>query len=69
MFCCKKVIVIFVGVAFSLDTSIKVSYFKSNGYTKKSNRKAMNKNWSNQKANSALKIKTEKKIIQIDKIH
>ena len=35
----------------------------------KSSRKAMNKNWSNQKANPALKTKTGNKyILQIDKI-
>ena len=35
----------------------------------KSNRKAMNRNWSNQKANPALKTKTGNKyILQIDKI-
>ena len=34
-----------------------------------SNRKAMNRNWSNQKANPALKTKTGTKLIlQIDKI-
>ena len=36
---------------------------------RKSNRKAMNRNWSNQKANPALKTKTGNKfILQIDKI-
>ena len=30
-------------------------------YDMKSNRKAMNRNWSNQKANSALKTKTGNK--------
>ena len=35
----------------------------------KSNRKAMNRNWSNQKANPALNTKTENKcILHIDKI-
>ena len=35
----------------------------------KSNRKAMNRNWSKQKANPALKNKTgNKEILQIDKI-
>ena len=35
----------------------------------KSNRKAMNRNWSNQKANPTLKTKTGiKEILQIDKI-
>ena len=33
-----------------------------------SNRKAINRNWINKKANPALKTKTEKKILQIDKI-
>ena len=34
-----------------------------------SNRKAMNRNWSNQKANPALKTKAENiSILQIDKI-
>ena len=34
-----------------------------------SNKKAMNRNWGNQKANSALKTKTgNKQILQIDKI-
>ena len=34
-----------------------------------SNRKAMNRNWSNQKANPALKAKTGNKyLLQIDKI-
>ena len=38
-------------------------------FSSKSNRKAMNRNWSNQKANPALKTKTgNKKILQIDKI-
>ena len=36
---------------------------------KKSNRKAMNRKWSNQKANTALKTKAGNKLIlQIDKI-
>ena len=35
----------------------------------KNNRKAMNRNWSNQKANPALKTKMENiQILQIDKI-
>ena len=34
----------------------------------KSNRKAMNRNWSNQKASPALKPKREINILQIDKI-
>ena len=38
-------------------------------YPSKSNRKAVNRNWSNQKANPALKTKAGNKyIIQIDKI-
>ena len=38
-------------------------------HTKKSNRKAMDRNWSNQKTNPALKTKTGNKVIlQIDKI-
>ena len=37
--------------------------------TNKSNRKAMNRNWSNQKANPALKTKTGNELIlQRDKI-
>ena len=38
-------------------------------WTIKSDRKAMNRNWSNHKANPALKTKTgNKEILQIDKI-
>ena len=38
-------------------------------YSDKSNRKAMNRNWSNQKANPALKTKAgNKQMLQIDKI-
>ena len=38
-------------------------------YVVKSNRKAMNRNWSNPKANPALKTKTgNKQILQIDEI-
>ena len=38
-------------------------------YGNKSNRKAMNRNWSNQKANPPLKTKAgNKQILQIDKI-
>ena len=42
---------------------------ETNPFSDVSNRKAMNRNWSNQKANPALKTKKENKLIlQIDKI-
>ena len=41
----------------------------NNNNDNNSNRKAMNRNWSNRKANSALKTKAENKwILQIDKV-
>ena len=49
--------------------SLYLPYKTYDYFVNRSNRKAMNRNWSNQKANPALKTKTGNKyILQIDKI-
>ena len=52
-----------------LDINLQTHIFKTSTFNT-SKRKAMNRNWSNQKANPALKTKREinKYYIQIDKI-
>ena len=47
----------------------RITYYYTPLLYSKSNRKAMNRNWSNQKSNPALKTKAgNKQILQIDKI-
>ena len=54
-------IVIAADRRFCFPTKIDLSVYFKVGNLKKSNRKAMNSNWSNQKANPALKTKAGNK--------
>ena len=60
---------IYIYIAANLDLNHRSPAFGADMLTIVQNRKAMNRNWSNQKANPALKTKAgNKEILQIDKI-